>query len=179
MLSDTQQHIRTRSERTFNHLQRLLVVDEEVRNKWKAAYEKGEIECEKLGAVHLLLHGIWAFKVDAEGERTDLVYQEPTGDLKEELRYADGIVLTEWKKAKPELSENNLSILYQQARDQAKRYASGALGGCELTAYRFLVVVSEKQVNVPDVKTVNGIVYHHVNIAIDPSSPSRRLSKQR
>jgi hypothetical protein len=28
---------------------------------------------EKLGAAHLLLHGIWAFKVSATGERTDLV----------------------------------------------------------------------------------------------------------
>ena len=84
LLSDTQETIRTRSERAFSHLQRSIVADPEFREKWKTAFEDGEVACEKLGAVHLLLHGIWAFKVDAAGARTDLVYQEPVDDLTDE-----------------------------------------------------------------------------------------------
>ena len=58
--------LRARSERAFLHLRRLLAVDRDVRAKWKAAYEgkQGEVACEALGAVHLLSHGIYAFKVD-------------------------------------------------------------------------------------------------------------------
>ncbi len=54
LLSDAQESIRTRSERAFAHLQRLIVVDSTFREKWQAAFEKGEVACEKLGAVHLL-----------------------------------------------------------------------------------------------------------------------------
>lgn len=74
LLSDVQQFIRARSERAFAHLQRSIVVDAELREKWQRAFDDGEVACEKLGAVHLLLHGIWAFKVDAAGARTDLVF---------------------------------------------------------------------------------------------------------
>jgi hypothetical protein len=81
LLSDVQESIRVRSERAFSHLLRSLVVDATLRDKWLTALEAGEVECEKLGAVHLLLHGIWAFKVDAASARTDLVFQEPVFDL--------------------------------------------------------------------------------------------------
>jgi hypothetical protein len=96
-LADVQLPLRALSDRAFQHLQRVIVVDDEVRRKWQAAFAKGEVECEKLGAVHLLGHGIWAFKVNASGGRTDLVYQEPTGSLIKEQQYAEGFVLTEWK----------------------------------------------------------------------------------
>ncbi|HKV42078.1 MAG TPA: hypothetical protein VJX67_22930, partial [Blastocatellia bacterium] len=75
LLSDTQEVIRFHSERAFVHLQRSIVVDSEVREKWKQAFKEGEPACEKLGSVHLLLHGIWAFKVHSTGARTDLVLQ--------------------------------------------------------------------------------------------------------
>ena len=91
LLSDVQQSIRARSERAFAHLQRSIVVDADIREKWEAAFKNGEVACEKLGAAHLLLHGIWAFKVNAAGERTDLVFQEPAGDIGAEERYADGL----------------------------------------------------------------------------------------
>lgn len=81
ILSDVQESIRARSERAFSHLQRLIVADSAFRKKWGMAFDKGEVDCEKLGAVHFLHHGIWAFKVDAAGARTDLVFQEPAGDL--------------------------------------------------------------------------------------------------
>ena len=85
-LSDVQESIRAHSERAFSHLKRSIVVDAAFRNKWQEAFKKGEVECEKLGAVHLLLHGIWAFKVNAAGARTDLVFQEPAGDLTDAQR---------------------------------------------------------------------------------------------
>jgi hypothetical protein len=48
------------------------------------------LACEKLAGVHLLLHGIWAFKVHAAGERTDLVFPQPSrlelaGDVRSTL----------------------------------------------------------------------------------------------
>jgi hypothetical protein len=48
------------SERAFLHLQRTLVADDDVRAKWRAAYESGESRCEQLGGVRILLK-TWAF----------------------------------------------------------------------------------------------------------------------
>ena len=73
LLADNQQAIRGRADRAFVHLQRLIVVDDEARAKWQAAHNDHETACERLGGVHLLLHGILGFKVNAAGERTDLV----------------------------------------------------------------------------------------------------------
>jgi hypothetical protein len=170
ILSDVQESIRARSERAFSHLQRSIVADTAFREKWLNAFEDGEVGCERLGAVHLLLHGIWAFKVDAAGARTDLVFQEPAGDLIDVQRYADGIVLTEWKKANP---EDDSARRFQEARLQARRYAQGALAGIELTGYRYAVVVSRQQVEIPDDLTEDEVVYRHINIAVNPRLPSQ------
>ena len=170
ILSDVQEVIRTRSERAFAHLQRSIVADQAFREKWKAAFEEGEVACEKLGAVHLLQHGIWAFKVDAAGARTDLVFQEPAGDLTDEQRYVDGFVLTEWKKAALEADGEQR---FEEARAQAQRYAQGALAGSELTAYRYAIVVSRRQVSLPEDLSADGVVYRHINIAVDPLTPSQ------
>jgi hypothetical protein len=170
VLSDTQQHIRARSERAFAHLQRLIVVDQTTRAQWQAAFKEGEVACEKLGAVHLLLHGIWAFKISATGERTDLVFQETVSDLTAEERYADGLVLTEWKTAAP---GDNAGQRFADARSQARRYAQGALAGNELTAYRYAIVVSSQHVPVPADTADGTVVYRHINVAVDPQSPSR------
>ena len=132
--------------------------------------EEGEVACEKLGAVHLLLHGIWAFKVDAAGARTDLVFQEPAGDLTNEQRYVDGFVLTEWKRAS---SEENARQRFEEARLQAGRYAQGALAGSELTGYRYAVVVSRQRVEIPSDLREGEVVYQHINIAVDPQLPSQ------
>jgi hypothetical protein len=169
LLSDTQESIRTRSERAFHHLQRSVVADTGFRERWQHAFKAGEVACEKLGAVHLLLHGIWAFKVDAAGARTDLVFQEPA-DLQGVQRYAAGLVLTEWKKA---ASAGEADQRFQEARRQAKRYSQGPLMGTELTRYRYAIVVSEHQVEIPaDIKE-GDVVYRYVNIAVDPLVPSR------
>jgi hypothetical protein len=171
LLSDVQASIRARSERAFSHLQRSIAVDESIRARWLKAFEKGEVACEKLGAVHLLLHGIWAFKVDAAGARTDLVFEEPAGDVTAVQRYAEGLVLTEWKKA----AKDGQSVKkFAAARVQARRYAQGLLTATELAGYRYAVVVSRSQVEIPDDMTEDGVVYRHINIAVDPRTPSRR-----
>jgi hypothetical protein len=133
LLSDVRESIRARSERAFSHLQRLIVVDEDLRAKWQKAFEAGEVACERLGAVHLLLHGIWAFKVDAAGARTDLVFQEPIGDPTSAQRYSEGFVLTEWKKAG---AAGEAERRFEEARNQARRYTQGPLASTELLSYR-------------------------------------------
>ena len=60
-------------ERAFIHLNRTIIVDENFRKKWIEGFEKGETAVENLGAIHLLSHGIWAFKANSIGERTDLI----------------------------------------------------------------------------------------------------------
>jgi hypothetical protein len=170
LLADLEQAIRSRSELAFAHLQRSIVVDETFGKKWQGAFSVGETACEKLGAVHLLSHGIWAFKVNAEGERTDLVYQESSTRFEREQDYADGLVLTEWKKA---TSKKEADGKFEEARNQAHRYGRGVLAGNELTHYRYAVVVSEEHVQIPDDMTHDGIVYRHINIAVKPKSPSK------
>jgi hypothetical protein len=169
LLSDTQVSIHTRSERVFHHLQRSIVADEDCRKKWQSAFERGEVACERLGAVHLLLHGVWAFKVDAAGARTDLVFQEPA-DLQGVERYVAGLVLTEWKKA---VTDRETDQRFEEARSQAKRYSQGPLLGTELTSYRYAVVVSEHQVKIPADLREGDVVYQHVNIAVNPLVPSK------
>jgi hypothetical protein len=88
-------------------------------------------------------------------------------------RYANGLVLTEWKKAS---LEDDAGKRFEEARSQARRYAQGALAGSELRGYRYAVVVSRSQVTVPDDVEENGVVYRHINVAVDPRPPSRRPS---
>jgi hypothetical protein len=58
LLADHDAIIRSHVTRSFQHLQRLLIADEEARAKWQHAFQDGETSCEQLGGVHLLLHGI-------------------------------------------------------------------------------------------------------------------------
>jgi hypothetical protein len=183
ILSDAQVAIRVRVERALLHLKRLIVVDAAIREQWKDALKDGEVACEKRGAVHLLWHGIWAFKVNGEGERTDLVFQQRADELPNNQRYveryADGLVLTEWKVAS---SEAEAQKQFAAARIQAGRYAKGVLAGSELAAIRYLVVVTPHCITEPpdwpDRK--EGVVYRHINIVADPTTPSKtRVSRTR
>jgi hypothetical protein len=174
LLADQQQVIRSRSELAFAHLQRSIVVDETLRNKWETAFAAGETECEGLGAVHLLSHGIWAFKVNAARARTDLVYNEPLADFASE--HAEGLVLTEWKKA---ATSKEADKKFKEAREQAQLYAQGVLAGNELTTHRYAIVVSKQQVVVPKDEIEGRIVYRHINIAVAPSTPSKIARKAR
>ena len=76
LLRDGQPLILARSELAFAHLQRLIAADPEIQKKWQATFKAGEVKCEKLGAAHLLSHGIWAFKVSAAKGITDLIFQD-------------------------------------------------------------------------------------------------------
>jgi hypothetical protein len=169
-LSGNQEAILARSERAFSHLQRSIIVDPKVSADWKAAFKKGEVACEKLGAVHLLLHGIYAFKAHAGGGRTDLVFQEPE-EFEGELRFAEGLVLTEWKI----VTKDNVGGQCEHARLQAAKYAQGVLGGAELTSYRYIVGVSRDYVHFPQDVNEGGVIYRHKNIAVAPNVPSRRI----
>jgi hypothetical protein len=163
------------SERAFVHLQRSIVADSGIRTAWQNAFEEGETSCEKLGAAHLLLHGIWAFKVGGAGERTDL-FGEPLRDLTQPEAAADALVLTEWKLVR---NPEELQTQLVQARRQASRYVAGILGGIELASYRYLVIVSRDRSSMPADSSEEGIVYRNVNIAVDPLPPSRRSIGQR
>jgi hypothetical protein len=167
-LSGNQEAVLARSERAFSHLQRSIIVDPKVSAEWKAAFKKGEVACEKLGAVHLLLHGIYAFKAHAGGGRTDLVFQEPV-EFEGELRFAEGLVLTEWKI----VTKDNVASQCEHARSQAAKYAQGVLGGAELTSYRYIVGVSRDYVHFPQDVNERGVIYRHKNIAVAPNVPSR------
>lgn len=167
-LSDKAAFSRMLAARAFIHLQRSIVADLSIKNRWEDAFKKGELACEKLGATHLLLHGIWAFKTSAEGERTDLVLGEPQNINQAELA-AEALVLTEWKLVR---KPNELTAKINEAYRQAERYKAGILAGFELAQYRYLVFVSEKQLNMPENKTEDDITYWHINIAVNPDPPS-------
>jgi len=169
LLSDDQISIRSRSELAFAHLRRQIVVDESVRLKWEASFNAGEVACERLGAIHLLSHGIWAFKVNAEGGRTDLVYQEIVRDLGGDQRFAEGLVLTEWKLLR---DGESAADKFAQARAQARSYAAGVLAGTELVGFRFAVVVSKTDVVVPVDVIDGGVLYRHVHVPLSPRLPS-------
>lgn len=170
LLSDTQEWIRVRSERAFEHLQRQIVAEDDQREKWKRAYLQGEPTCEQLGAVHLLLHGVYAFKLNAAGARTDLVYQDIVEDVASIERLADGLVLTEWKVLR---TDDNLAKVIDDARRQVRRYGSGVLAGSELRNIRYLVVVSERAERLPPDEVIDNVVYRNINVAVDPTTPSR------
>lgn len=177
ILAGRQEQIRARSERALLHLQRTLAVDEEIAVKWKRALAKNEIACERLGSIHLLSHGIFAFKVDALGARTDLVFNEPPGEslLRQGI---EGLVLTEWKIAQDGPSA---SKAFREARTQADLYKQGPLAGTELTHYRYLIAVSLTSLptgSMPaDETTSAGVTYRHNNIAVQPDVPSKAARK--
>jgi len=166
-----------RTTRALIHLQRSIVADPKFQENWIAALGRGERACEKLGAIHLLLHGIWSFKAKSAGERTDLILGEPLGDddLSDIYLSADGLVLTEWKVA----GESNATEKFEEAFKQAELYGSGSLAAIELKSYRYLIVVSSDAIHVPKNRESDGIVYVHFNIAVDPSSPSVLARKKR
>lgn len=176
-LRDFDASVRPVVERAFLHLQRSLVVDADMQKRWLAAFEAiGETGCERLGAVHLLLHGIYAFKTSAKGERTDLVLGDRLSVDPRLRRSANALVLTEWKAAH---SDEEAQRKFQQAQEQARRYGEGVLAGFELHHFRYLVLVSRDYImRIPDDAIVEDVTYRYVNIAISPSVPSRARTRE-
>lgn len=164
------------TERAFLHLSRSLVVDEQLRNRWVTALETHETAVEKLGGVHLLHHGIWGFKIDASGERTDLVLSEPIRDFGQVERSTDGLVLTEWKVFR---DRGDPARLWEDALAQADRYAEGCLAATELMDTRYLVLVTMIRVEAPENKVRGGVTYRHINIALTPDPPSHQRRERR
>lgn len=159
---------RKRSERAFVHLQQCIVANKNIRDEWQYAYEQGESQCERLGGAHLLLHGIWAFKVSATGASTDLVFGEQVDEALAFQSSADALVLTEWKKVGSKVEK-----IAESARKQAYLYSGGILGGLELREYRYIVLVSKDRIKLPDDVIQEETTYRHINIAVEPSVPSK------
>ena len=170
LIRDSEAEARNATELAFEHLNRLIAVSPEVRAAWKAAFGENEVACEKLGSVHLLSHGIWAFKVQGGGAATDLVYNEPLVPSNATLRRSSkAIVLTEWKRVG---SKSEIARTAEQARTQANDYSSGVLGDLELKRTRYVVLVAEHKQQAPD-DFVHGVVtYRHIWITVDPETPS-------
>lgn len=157
-------------ERSFIHLNRSIVADSTIKSKWQAAFKAGEPACESLGAAHLLASGIWAFKAHSSGERTDLILHEPINS-DDVARTGSALVLTEWKLVR---KESEIISQVEQAVSQNKSYASGSLAGFELSSHRYVIIVSEDYVKLPTDRIENGIAYRNINIAVSPSTPSKR-----
>ncbi|MER2559948.1 MAG: hypothetical protein ABTQ32_04470 [Myxococcaceae bacterium] len=168
-LSDLAAGQRRRVELGFEHLRRSLVVDDQLATRWKKAFETHETHCERLGAVHLLSHGLWAFKANEAGAATDLLLGSPL-DLDRVEASAEALVLTEWKRV---TNAKDLPDHLTKARSQAAKYASGILGGIELRSYRYLVFVTEADLPMPTDIRENEVVYRHINIPVAPKSPSK------
>lgn len=173
LLSSHDVTVRRITERALLHLSRSLIVDEALKVRWVTAFREREERIEKLGGVHLLQHGIWGFKVHASGERTDLVLNEPIADLDVVTRTSEGLVLTEWKRC---TDPANAQQFWNNARTQAFLYGRGCLAAAELRDTRYLILVSENRINEPDDIVDKGIRYRHINIAINPSTPSNETA---
>ena len=119
-LSDMQEIAKRITERAFIHLKRLIIADEDFQTRWIKAFNKDETACEKLGAAHLLLHGIWAFKAKEKGEETDLILGEPIRDILNQVEStAEALVLTEWKRV---TDPKELNLKAEEAFIQASIY---------------------------------------------------------
>jgi|WetSurMetagenome_2_1015567.scaffolds.fasta_scaffold56886_1 hypothetical protein len=172
---DSEIEARSLVELAFEHLRRRIVVDEPYAKQWQQAFREHETWCEKLGAVHLLSHGIWAFKVQALGGATDLVCGEP---IEKEIgtiqRTARTLALTEWK-----LVHSNSEVVSKaaEAKTQAELYASGVLQTVELKRTRYLVLVAEGDLAPPNDVFSGGITYRHIVVPVNPGNPSQTARK--
>jgi hypothetical protein len=162
----------------FEHLRRQLVVDEEIRGKWQIAFSVHETHCERLGAVHLLSHGIWAFKISSAGAATDLVFPEPVERYtKLSRRIARAQVLTEWKRTQ---SIDDIDMDAKTARQQTQIYTAGALGDLELknTRYIVLVIGFDDPGPIDDV-VENSVTYRHVLISVKQAPRASEQARSR
>lgn len=140
VIADTQVTAMRITERAFEHLKRSIVVDEDIRKKWIDAFndkQKRELNCEKLGALHLLSHGIWAFKAHGAGGRTDLIMDEPLSesDISIVKKTSIALVLTEWKVVKGKKDydrKKDRDRKIKEAKNQAQKYSVGVLRGLNL-----------------------------------------------
>ncbi len=131
---------------------------------------KKERSCEKLGAVHLLGLGIWAFKISGAGAATDLVLNEPIEDERGLIdQTGRTMALTEWKLVR---RNDQLEAKALEARVQASQYAAGLLGPLELKTTRYAVLVTSSALAPPPNVHDGGVRYRHIVLPVDPETPS-------
>jgi len=177
LLADLSAVTRRRSDRAFLHLQRSILADSDINDKWQRAFDtRYEPNCEKLGAAHLLLHGIYAFKITSEHERTDLFFNDRPLDELNLSAIVDAFVLTEWKCI---YERDDYRSKAAQARTQSDLYTAGVAAGMELTDRRYIILVSQE--DIPELSRLdsidNRVEYKHLNIVINPGSPSERAKR--
>jgi len=159
------------------HLQSSIAADLKVRESWIQAFQHGETACERLGASHLLLHGVWSFRASAEHARTDLVLSESRTDWEEPRRAAQGLVLTEWKRV---VATDETDKKADEALMQAQLYREEPLAGFEVASVRYLVLVSESRLlSMPQARVHNDVTYEYRNVAVNPDPPSIEARKAR
>jgi hypothetical protein len=175
-LADHEAIVRNRVARAFLHLKRSLVADQDIRRRWEDAFAQGETACEKLGALHLLSHGILSFKANAEGERTDLILGERLVIDDAIIAATDGLVLTEWKLVKTgDSAEERRRI----AKSQAQLYSVGSLAGFELRSERYIVLIGEQELQeMPDDRE-GTVLYKTISIALSREIPSKAAAHSR
>jgi hypothetical protein len=170
---DIEADARNRTEQAFEHLRRLLLVDDEIRDRWLRDYadtRRAETLCERRGAVHLMHHGIVAFKASGERSVTDLILNEPLNpDASVLRRAARAAALTEWKIVR---KASDVAAIAAGAARQAEIYAGGVLGQTELTRTRYLVLVSDQRLDPPDDFVRGDVHYRHICIELRAIAPS-------
>jgi hypothetical protein len=178
LISDTEAVTKSLVIRAFTHLQSSIAADRTVRDRWFEALNDGEPACERLGACHLLLHGVWSFKAYGQRARTDLVLGDLRNNWDDPRRAATGLVLTEWKRLTGG-SQEEVEAKADEARREAKIYCAEALAGFEVVSTRYVVLVSKHRLGplLPNPVSEDGITYAHFNVAVDPLPPSQDARK--
>jgi hypothetical protein len=85
-------------------------------------------------------------------------------------RTSVGLVLTEWKVVR-NLSE--LAAKLEEAYKQAKRYRQGILAEFEVASPRYLVIVSQDYMQLPEPRIEQDVEYEYRNVAVFPTAPSK------
>jgi hypothetical protein len=122
------------------------------------------------------LHGIWAFKANAAGERTDLVLGTHLVVDQDVLASAQGLVVTEWKLVR---EGDSPEAKKQEAMYQARRYSGGSLGGFVLDSERYIVLVGKEEFDVPSDEMEGEVRYKIVPLFVTRKAPSKSARSQK
>lgn len=174
-LSDTQKEIRRHIGNAFVHLQYSIIADEEIQKKWHSVWEtevpQKEIKFETMGRNHLLSHKIWAHKIKAPKEETDLVLKE----LEEDPNLSpEGASLTEWKIANNKKEYNHVIDI---ALEQSHLYTERCLFATKLKNTIYLVIVSQEKLSDPEDREKDGKIFRIINIHTKPKNTSEQAKK--
>ena len=85
-------------------------------------------------------------------------------------------MLTVWKKLP---DKSHLAEFCRVARTQAGIYSSSILAGFELASRRYLVIVTEDRLQMPDPELDGVVTYEYVSIAVSPRGPQFAQAQSR